>query len=552
MNRCVRTTTVAVVSLFFLSGCATGPAPRWNLPQPNEVPNQSMDYAKAYAHNARRAYQQAIDRELKTSTNVGTALIVLGGTIAALATFGAHKDTLLGGALLGGTAYAVTNWNSAKARLPHYQAGIEGINCALRVVSPLDMRDSDLNALKAALADIESATPNVQLAMNRTKALLQTLAEKGLNQEAIDAANAALGTAEQSLQAAGLALTSGRQLAYKVHRAGPELINAVDRIDAAVQKAGMETFPDLSAVKSVIAGLGSFAGDFAPGAGFTETIAQAFARHGPDAKAQSLPGLAPVSKNEIEALQREVNTLNNHVRTLMIAVNRVRSHVNAYDAAATTDALKDCGTGEVSTPLRASAEVLVFSGAKDQRHVVSISGGKKQYAATVEPAEGITIVGPMPEGSTVQVIANKALSRDARFMLTVTDSSQPTRKELKIPILVSPAAPAPAAPENKNGNAPSAAPTLDSLAFELNNLKNFAVPETKVTVDARAAVDAKKQQVNVAVTCKPANAQLSVDALRDALLRATEAGKALEAKSGGITDKVVLTSTQKSCLKPSK
>src|SRR4051812_23199950 len=112
-----------VVCAALIGGCAN-PVARWKGPDDNvKGPTYSIDYGIAYAHSARKAYEDHIDQQSALSTNVSTGLIGLGGIIAALATFGAHKDAIIGTALFGGTAYALANWNYNKQRQLVYQAG---------------------------------------------------------------------------------------------------------------------------------------------------------------------------------------------------------------------------------------------------------------------------------------------------------------------------------------------------------------------------------------------------------------------------------------------
>src|SRR5687767_6264038 len=93
------------------ASCAPNPVARWDPPEKERTPNYTMDYAITYAHTARGAYQRHIDQQSMLSGNLSSGLIGLGGVIAALATFGAHTDTIVGAGLLGGTAYALGNWN---------------------------------------------------------------------------------------------------------------------------------------------------------------------------------------------------------------------------------------------------------------------------------------------------------------------------------------------------------------------------------------------------------------------------------------------------------
>ena len=148
------------VAVSMVAGCAVTP-PRWTTPDPKEVHEQTMPYAQAYARSAMRAYQSAVDGEVVASTRLGSGLIGLAGVITALAAYGAHKDALIGGALLGGTAYAIGNWNLSKQRQLVYLAGAEAVNCALTAVNAFNMSEADRIGLNDALADLERSLGEV-------------------------------------------------------------------------------------------------------------------------------------------------------------------------------------------------------------------------------------------------------------------------------------------------------------------------------------------------------------------------------------------------------
>lgn len=531
------------------SGCATGPAPRWKSPTASEVrdQNQTLDYGRAYAAKARRAYQAAIDREVKGTTDTGSALILLGAGLIGAGIFGAHRDTLITGGLLGGTGLALNQWNSAKPRLPLYQAGIEGFNCAESVVVSLSMSDTDFKSLTDGLANIETAMSDVQNSMTRTKALLDTLAARQLRRELVTDAERALQTADLALQSGTGALDSGRKLAQKVRAAGAELVGAINRIDAEVQNAALSTIPDISAVKSIIAGLPASILDFAPRPGIRDSMYDAFAKPKVGAAPQARSG--SVSADEEATLRNEIIGLNGDVRRLNTSVARVRSHVNAYDPSVNTSALKNCKASDIVLPLNTVPDILVFSGAKDQRLPIIVSGGKPQYNATIEPPDSFSVSGP-GGGRVFNVTAMKALESETRAVLTITDSTDPKRSEIIIPIVVtvSGSAPPPAPP--------SATPTLAQLATALNEAGTVPLSD-KQSVKVAAREDTSKGIVNVTVTCTPSTPDggpLASNDVRDKLLQAEKvlpiATAFLKADSKG-KDKIVVESIPPECVKAS-
>lgn len=540
---------VCVVCVAALAGCAGNPMVRWPAPKSSEVPNYTLDYAKTYAHAARRAYQEAIDRQVALTTDLSTALIGLGGVLAALAAFKAHRDTLIGGALLGGTAYAIGNWNSSKPRTLIYQAGVEGTNCALRAISPLDMSDSDLARLNQALGDIETRVPQVQAAVARTRSALAKAVDAGLPEGEVNKANAAMEDAERGVVAANAVLVAGRQLAIKVRRAGMELINTVDRISAAVNKATLDTLPDLSAVPKVIAGLAGFAGSLIPGAGVEDMLSKAQASYKPTP--QGLSGKKPkdmavISENILTELYSALAELSMQNRELASVTARVRSYVAGYDGGASVDALKDCGVAEISIALRVVPDKVTFSGGADETSNVFVSGGIKPYVANIQqtPADGLTVRNPAPFDSTIQVSVSKSVTAPKSFSVIVMDSSNPARS-VTIPITVGTAKEQPVKPP-----ANQAAPTIEDLAAAVMNKASFSFSGTTLTVTS-SAPNAAKTEFTVALKCDPNPAKpLDRAAVRNYILQETPGGASLGVNNPADKDKMKLTSTPPECLSP--
>lgn len=151
-----------------MAGCAN-PIVRWNVPPAPTDKAVALPYAKLYASAAREAYRNEIATQFHTTNNLGAGLIGLGSLVAALAAGSAHKDAILGATLIGGTAYGIGQWNLRPQRLLIYQAGVEGINCALTAVIPLSMSEADIEQLRTGLTSIEMAMASTASALSRAK-----------------------------------------------------------------------------------------------------------------------------------------------------------------------------------------------------------------------------------------------------------------------------------------------------------------------------------------------------------------------------------------------
>ena len=239
-NRSHVCSIVLVASM--MAGC-TSPIVRWSTPEPKDVHEHSMAYAKAYARSAREAYLQVVNREVQAGTYLSSGLIGLGGVLAALASFGASRDAIVGAALGGGTAYALGNWNLSKQRQLVYLAGVEAINCSVKAVAPFDMPESDRQALNDGLAQLERRLGEVALGIDRVAARKAAVARNSTTEALHSEADETVTQARAISASSREVLVGGRQIATKVYRAGGELVTGVDRIGRRSTRRYSTRFP---------------------------------------------------------------------------------------------------------------------------------------------------------------------------------------------------------------------------------------------------------------------------------------------------------------------
>ena len=250
------------LTLALLAGCAGPPVVTWTPPDPSKGDGgASLDHAHAYAAAARSAYQDAIARQVNGQATLGTALLGTGALAAALALGGVHSSAVIGTTFIAGAGYGYGQWSYDRRRLLILQAGVEAINCANRAVAPFD---TDVKALAGAVGTVASARDAVTTARAAVGQAMRAFAQADLERIA---AQADLDAADGVLAAAGTAQNGAQGYLNAARRAGGELILAVDRIDATVVRATLDTLPDLSAVPKIVAGLAGMAGMFVPPAG---------------------------------------------------------------------------------------------------------------------------------------------------------------------------------------------------------------------------------------------------------------------------------------------
>ena len=548
---------VAVACAVSLAGCAS-PIVRWTAPSSVEEKPQTLAYARSYAAAAREAYRNEIASQFNASNNLGAGLIGLAGLVAALAAGSAHRDAILGATLVGGTAYGVGQWNLRPQRLLIYQAGVEGVNCALAAVIPLSMSDTDLATLRSGLADIEARVGSTNAAVDAAAAALAPL-RGSLPPTELDRNDAILIAASAAVDVANKVLPSGRQLAARVERVGPELISAVDRIAAAVDKAVQSTLPDLASVPKIVAGLAGNAGSFAPGSGVEATLKDLLGKAGITAKGGTMtdPNASPTvkAKNEaIDDLERKLVAVDKQRRELLTAVAGVQSRVSAVDSSANTDALKSCGVADLPLGLKLTSDKLSFPGGTDASKAFVISGGNKPYVLELldSPVDGFSFKGPVPGESRAQVSVTKALTSGSFSLLVMDSSAQMQTQKVTVEVGVTPTS-----PSTKSGSLTNGTP-LQQIVQAIKQQTNFTVKNgtrdigLTIAKNPESRVGANLSSIELVLTCDSVPAQpLSQKQVRDAVVAQlpAPAQEILKTAPLGQDNRNLLVSGAKTCIK---
>ncbi len=496
-NRLVQLTLTVAITALVVAGCALNP----RLERPTNVSaEQSMADAQAYAQKARRAYQDALDEQMRGSVGLSTGLIGLGGVIAALAGFGAHSDAIVGTALFGGTAYAMGNFNLSKQRQLVYVAAISAIGCAEKAVSPLVMSKEAITALNTAIADVERRIDEVAAQSVAVRARMATATDPVL----LDSAIKLLDQAKALSNSSGELVVGARQLTTRVERAGRDLIITVDGISTAVDRTLVDTIPDPSAVFKVIGSIGGFANLLAPGADVGDVISKALKASTP-AKPQgsrkSLDSTPEPPTPEDVRLYDEIQKLHSAILVLGNAANKMRSYTAPFDPAATTAGLAKCAEINVTAPFAATPATIAMKGGVDNEiFTVALTGGVKPYTSYriqgVAP-KGLAVAMPLAFDSNLTITGSKDLATTAAsHKITVWDASNPPQA---LDILVTVGA------ATTSSKASDASGTANPLAVRLKKLTNaFAVDGTNISIGSVEELLKGRARINVVCATKPA------------------------------------------------
>ena len=498
---------VVASSATLSSGCAVNPLVTWTRPAAEASP-VSLAYAQRYADAARSGYQRAKQDYVSASTGLNSTLLGLGVVGTALAVSKAHRDVLLGTALVGGTSYAYGKQSLNPQHMLVYEAGIDAIGCAKEAVGPLAMSKEDRTLLESAMGVVETSV----IAASRAKAVASgALLEwnaTGPSSTAEDAAaQAAISSAAAAIDAGNKSVTSGRLLITRASQSGDKLVNAVEKIDSAVNKAISATLPDPSSVFKVISSLAGFSAGIVPGsdAFINAAIATSTAALKPPVAPQA--GMLDTSGRNNEAQGRSLFNalvkLNQATDELNLALARVNGRLPTEDALLGLQALKDCGVTDVAFALKASPAKVTFTAGADRKSGFTISGGTPPYAARPQfsPVQGVTVVPPVPYDSTVGV----EITKDAPVQtvpVIVMDAAKPS-KTLVVMVEIT------AAEGGKSGPDPAAAPQAGSLPTDATGLARainrqvvFQRADTDLSIGTNAIVKSATD-VPVTLRCKP-------------------------------------------------
>lgn len=509
----------SVACAMALASCSTAPIVRWKRNGLAES-GASMEAAVRYLDGARTAYRDTVADQMAREANLSTALVGAGALVAILAASTAHRDAVFGVAAAGGTAYALGNMNIRRPRVQIYQAGVEALNCAQRAVIPFDIPKEEAQDLAQMLGQLDESRRILGDTLRQAQAFGNPLPPALIE---------AIARAVQARQAADTSLKSGRQFLNTVNRASRELVAAVDRIDAAIARAVIDSTPDLSNVPKVISGLAGMMGSFAPGAGLDARVAQGLANRAAE-KGASIVAMSAGPETRDEQLVRQ---LTEDTLTTASDAASIDAFMEGRVVAWPEETFKDCGVTQAMTELSLNPASLVFVQGVEARRVVEIQGGVKPYFVEVDGqmVDGVTVRPPIRFDNRVEVGVASKVTTPHTLNLRVSDSS-PTAKVLNLPLSIGPATPAaaappaaapPAAPGGRGAGTPAVVPNpsaaVSTAQAKLQQIGSFAHANKQFFIGRPRIVDANTVEVLLACPVEKTPEKYKQADLVDSLLR---------------------------------
>jgi len=387
----------------------------------------------AYAERTADAYREKLSAQARLSTDGGAALITLASIVLGLAAYDVHRDAIIGGALLGGTGYAVGNWYRNAPHEAVYLGGIQAMSCAVEAIRPLAFTIEGRKSLDRALEALGAALGGLITSASAVREGVPKVTDEKL----IAAARTRLLAAESARTKADSALARGRVLQRNADSAGIALVAGVDRIRAAVDAALQQNNPRLESVTAVIGQLSRASAIFAPGLDLSGVLSTALApvtaegpHGGPRARSGQETEKTDAAALAAAELRENLARLTGAIARAESATRPVEEQLKRVEEARPIATLKRCGIADAIAAVRLalSTGVVQLVPKTASSHSIVITGGKKPYAGRFLsiPHPGIELRNPILNDSVLEIVATDQTQPGGQYAILVTDAARHT------------------------------------------------------------------------------------------------------------------------------
>jgi len=406
------------------------------------VANPTMEASVSYADDLREAYYDAISEQAILNTGVGLAVIPMAALALFFAATSASTDVIIGLGTAGAATYGAGTFLRSRPRQIIYAVGANGVNCALAAVRPLRVAGTQQAGIENLLIDVVPA-------LDRAEAILG--ANRAVSTRELAELDAALATAKTESQRVQLAIPI-------VQNGGLALYDAVERIRGLVNRALIDTEPDLANLVSTLGtSLPVFAGQIT---GVTP------ARVSPKPAIVGEASLAGTTTMEVEEL----------TTVLRMASRRFAGFADLVEQAPSEETLENCGvdvkTAGVTFTVSPSEIVEVSANQADATATIVVSRGVLPYEANWigQSPSSANVTKTLTYGSAANGVVTLDVKKGAAaadYRLLLTDSGA-GRRELLVRIN----APSPGGATKAPQTAPatSGVTTRDPIVAEIQGL----------------------------------------------------------------------------------
>ena len=258
----LRAATALMASSLALSGCSMFD-PYLEIKNADDY-NKAVNFNEAieYAEKYKDEYRDALGNEATFRSILGVSLISLGAATLGLGITGASTTAITVTGLTGAAGFGAATWLDSTPRQRAYVLGHNAIGCAIEAVIPLRpdatgvLEEGFKNALKALDQGENEDEPGliekVEIQIGVVQRWLGSNGYLGME----DAVRMEIERAQEVLQAALAARSSGIDLRVKMTNAALNLKAAVDRINGQVYLAIVDNQSSLESLQGIIGGLG--------------------------------------------------------------------------------------------------------------------------------------------------------------------------------------------------------------------------------------------------------------------------------------------------------
>lgn len=500
---------------------------------------QDLPGARALADTLRASYRDEIARQVAAAQFTNNGLLVLGSAVLGLAASNAHRDAILGVSLIGGTGYALANLNQDKRRLLILSNGIQALDCATGAVVPLDLGTERDRQIRDQLRQLRAGLPVTQAAAQSLRDALQRFGNQAGS--SLEVARNLLKRSDAVLIEAATSRRAANAYTGEADRLGRQLVQTVKEISRQVDRAMVDTLVAVSAIPELVAGLGGFAGQFAPGAKLDAQFAGVFDKYNAakQADAANKTGNVANASADLGDVEAAIKALLPLVEQLATASNELTDLLQGLDQAGTqaAAALKACHVADAITALSITPSTLDLVAGKPQARGIAISGGTKPYRVQMldQAPDALTISfgGGFDDTARLQ-LSGATLGAEAlgSYTVLVSDSASPRRNQPLTVNIVAAAAAAATPAASKTGAPADAAPAdagggLAALAQALDGTKGQAVAlnNVQLTLDS-ASFKTAPERIELALACTPSAPAKLLDAV-DVKTKLTQGNPAL-------------------------
>ena len=398
-----------------------------------------LEAAITYANEVKESYRKALGEQATFTNALGILLIPTGAAALTMGIAGANSDAIL---ITGGTGtslFGVGNWLESKPRQAAYIAGYNAVNCAIEAVLPFTFSKSDLEPFNKSMSTVDSNIQAVELNIYKVEQTKHNLIRliRDNNDQQIQSAEESIRSAKSVIASTIDARNKGFLVRIRRSRSGNALVTAVDAIKGQVYASIQKNQLDLSALSTIISGLGQAYSQFTtvpdhlmPTDGEQPSEMDQGQSSYVEADSDQEVGTSK-RQTQQEGLRSQLDTdslaLKESVDILLTDKRQISDVVNLLTAEDSLPALEKCGVdpSKIITDFTINpAGDVVFTEGQVGRATRSIIGGKKPFGTTLsQSVPGLHITQPFVFGRAIAITSEESL-KAGTYTVQVVDGTE--------------------------------------------------------------------------------------------------------------------------------